>query len=106
VSTAKDELRAEIAALREELAAERARVEVLREQAVSHRCACGHGGWYWCGTCNVLAYPGFHVCGGTYTITNTWPPPNTCVTTNYAQTSVAAGCAGAQTTWQLVNPGN
>lgn len=46
MSITKDELRAEIATIREELAAERARAEVLRLQAAGHDChGCAHAGW-------------------------------------------------------------
>jgi hypothetical protein len=59
----KDELRAEIATLREELAAERARTEVLREQqgGHSHGCHCTYTSWYWCATCHCMQWPG-HAC--------------------------------------------
>jgi hypothetical protein len=102
VSTTKDELRAEVAALREELAAERAKAEVLREQG--HHClGCGYGHFYY-----------QHFCYQPY-VPQPQPLIITCeipqgtiggTTTTWAQTSVAAGCAGAQTTLQLVSLGN
>lgn len=88
----KDELRAEVATLREELAAERAKVEVLREQQGAHHC---HG----CGCTHVTrTFPyvapaaplqwwqqGTVTCGG-----EAGAAPVT-----FGGTSVAAGCAGA-----------
>jgi hypothetical protein len=38
-------LRAEISRLREELAAEKARSETLREHAHCHGCTCAHAAW-------------------------------------------------------------
>ena len=85
----KDELRAEIASLREELAAERAKVEVLREQA-PHGCHCSHAvASYWCATCLGMRYPG-HSC--TYTLT--WPTPNSTVTPYVTTSTSGSGGAG------------
>jgi hypothetical protein len=43
----KADLRAEIARLREELAAEKARSEVLAGHAHCHGCTCAHATWFY-----------------------------------------------------------
>lgn len=82
----KDELRAEVASLREELAAERAKVEVLREQAGAH--VCWHMNWAYplpAAAPQPAYYTPQVICGS-----ETNAPP-----LNVMGTSVAAGCAGA-----------
>lgn len=88
MSSTKDELRAEIAGLREELAAERAKVEVLREKHAAHSCF-GHVTWFpTAGAAPYVPpviYPPYVTCGSE--TTGGW-------STSDVTTVTAAGCAG------------